>query len=175
MYTLLKIISWKFQILPRKLALFIGRMLGSFFYYFIPLRKSIAMKNLEIAFPDWNSNKKKLLIHSCYRHYGMVLADFFRLPKVKREKDKKIVNIPFESIELLKLSIWISPFLVKTELYVVSLISVCVKNFPTLNLEHSLSIELQELNRSRVVAVEKMYIFSIRRDLFFKFFIGSII
>jgi len=30
------------------------------------------------------------------------LADFFRLPKVKREKDKIIVNIPFESIELLK-------------------------------------------------------------------------
>jgi KDO2-lipid IV(A) lauroyltransferase len=102
MYTLLKIISWKFQILPRKLALFFGRMLGSFFYYFIPLRKSIAMKNLEIAFPNWDSNKKKSLLHSCYCHYGMVLADFFRLPKVKREKDKIIVNIPFESIELLK-------------------------------------------------------------------------
>ena len=102
MYNLLKIISWKFQIVPRKLALFFGRMLGSFFYYFIPLRKSIAMKNLEIAFPDWDFNKKKSLLHSCYCHYGMVLADFFRLPKVKREKDKIIVNIPFESIELLK-------------------------------------------------------------------------
>ena len=102
MYTFLKIISWNFQILPRKLALFFGRMLGSFFYYFIPLRKSIAMKNLEIAFPDWDYNKKKSLLHSCYRHYGMVLADFFRLPKVKRKQDKIIVNIPFESIELLK-------------------------------------------------------------------------
>ncbi|SVB23939.1 uncharacterized protein METZ01_LOCUS176793, partial [marine metagenome] len=58
-----------------------------------------------------------------------------------------------ESIELLKFSIWILPFLVKTELYVVSLISVCVKNFPVLNLEQSLSIELQELNRSRVTTV----------------------
>ena len=104
MYTLLKFISWKFQLLPRKLTLFFRRMLGSFFYYFIPLRKSIAMKNLEIAFPDWDSNKKKSLLHSCYRHYGMVLADFFRLPKVKREKDKIIVHIPPESKELFKRS-----------------------------------------------------------------------
>ena len=104
MYTLLKFISWKFQILPRKLALFFGRMLGSFFYYFIPLRKSIAMKNLEIAFPDWNSDKRKSLLHSSYRHYGMVLADFFRLPKVKREKDKIIVQIPQKSLKLLKQS-----------------------------------------------------------------------
>ena len=102
MYILLKIVSFAFQILPRKLALFIGRTLGSFFYYFIPLRISIAMKNLEIAFPNWNLDKRKSLLHSSYRHYGMVLMDFLRLPKVKRKKDKTIVNIPNESIELLK-------------------------------------------------------------------------
>jgi len=102
MYILLKIVSWTFQLFPRKLALFVGRTLGSFFYYFIPLRKSIAMKNLEIAFPDWEIDKRKLLLYSCYRHYGMVLVDFLRLPKVKREQDKMIVNIPTESIELFK-------------------------------------------------------------------------
>ena len=101
MYILLKIVSWAFQIFPRALALFVGRTLGSFFYYFIPLRKSIAIKNLEIAFPDWNLYKKKSLLHSSYRHYGMVLVDFFRLPQVKRKQDKTIVNIPTESIELI--------------------------------------------------------------------------
>ena len=104
MYILLKIISCVFQVSPRAFALFVGRTLGSFFYYFIPLRKSIAMKNLKIAFPDWNSDKRNSLLHSSYRHYGMVLADFFRLPKVKREKDKIIVHIPPESIELFKRS-----------------------------------------------------------------------
>ena len=94
MYILLKIISWAFQIFPRALALFVGRTLGSFFYYFVPLRKSIAIKNLEIAFPDWNLDKRKSLLHSSYRHYGMVLVDFFRLPQVKRKQDKTIVNIP---------------------------------------------------------------------------------
>ena len=102
MYILLKIVSWAFQIFPRALTLFVGRTLGSFFYYFVPLRKSIAIKNLEIAFPDWNLDKRKSLLHSSYRHYGMVLVDFFRLPQVKRKQDKTIVNIPTESIELIK-------------------------------------------------------------------------
>ena len=101
MYILLKIVSWAFQIFPPALALFVGRTLGSFFYYFVPLRKSIAIKNLEIAFPDWNLDKRKSLLHSSYRHYGMVLVDFFRLPQVKRKQDKTIVNIPTESIELI--------------------------------------------------------------------------
>ena len=102
MYIFLKFVSWKFQLIPRNWLLFFGRLLGSFFYYIIPLRKSVALKNISIAFPNWNMAEKKSLLHSCYRHYGMILADFFRLPKVKRENDTAIVNIPPESIKLFK-------------------------------------------------------------------------
>ena len=102
MYIFLQIISCAFQLFPRELALLVGRTLGSFFYYFVPLRKSIAIKNLEIAFPDWNLDKRKSLLHSSYRHYGMVLVDFFRLPQVKRKQDKTIVKISTGSIKLLK-------------------------------------------------------------------------
>ena len=58
------------------------------------------MKNLDIAFPDWNLIEKKTVLHACYCHYGMVLVDFFRLPKVKRRVDKHLVKIPNESLEL---------------------------------------------------------------------------
>ena len=102
MYFTLSFLSKFFQFLPRKLALALGRYLGSFIYYVYPRRKSIAMKNLEIAFPEYDRKKKMAILKSCYRHYGMVLVDFFRLPKVKREKDKIIVNIPVKSIELMK-------------------------------------------------------------------------
>jgi len=102
MYYLLSLLSMIFQFLPRKFALALGRSLGLFIYYVYPHRKSIAMKNLEIAFPAYDKKKKMLLLKSCYRHYGMVLVDFFRLPKVKRKKDKIIVNIPSKSIELMK-------------------------------------------------------------------------
>ena len=102
MYFTLSLLSKFFQFIPRKFALAVGRYLGSFIYYVYPLRKSIAMKNLEIAFPENDRKKNISLLKSCYQHYGMVLVDFFRLPKVKREKDKIIVNIPEKSIELMK-------------------------------------------------------------------------
>ena len=60
------------------------------------------MKNLDIAFPEYDRNKKKAILKSCYRHFGMVLVDFFRLPKVKRKKDKIVVNVPINSVELMK-------------------------------------------------------------------------
>ena len=102
MYIFLKFVSWKFQLFPRKWSLFFGRMLGLFFYNIIPLRKSVALKNISIAFPNWSMAKKKSLLRSCYCHFGMILADFFRLPKVKRKNDTAIVNIPPESIKLFK-------------------------------------------------------------------------
>ena len=102
MYIFLKFVSWKFQLFPRKWSLFFGRMLGSFFYYFIPLRKSVALKNISIAFPDQSKRENNQLVKDCYCHFGMILADFFRLPKVKREKNTAIVNIPPESIKLFK-------------------------------------------------------------------------
>ena len=102
MYFILASFSTFFQFLPRKFALAMGRYLGSFIYYVYPRRKSIAMKNLGIAFPEYDRKKQMSLLKSCYKHYGMVLVDFFRLPKVKREKDKIIVNIPVKSIELMK-------------------------------------------------------------------------
>jgi len=102
MYLFLTILSYIFQIIPRKFALLIGRCLGTLIYYIYPLRKSIAMKNLDIAFPEYDRNKKKVILKSCYRHFGMVLVDFFRLPKVKRKKDKIVVNVPNNSVELMK-------------------------------------------------------------------------
>ena len=104
MYFILSFLSKFFQVLPRKFALAIGRFLGTFIYYIYPLRKSIALKNLEIAFPEYERKKKMDILKSCYRHYGMVLVDFFRLPKIKREKDKSVVNMPSKSIELMKRS-----------------------------------------------------------------------
>ena len=102
MYFILSSLSTFFQFLPRKFALAMGRLLGTFIYYIYPLRKSIALKNLEIAFPEYDIKQKMSILKSCYRHFGMVLVDFFCLPKVKRKKDKIVVNIPNTSIDLMK-------------------------------------------------------------------------
>ena len=102
MYIFLTLTSLFFQIIPRGIALLIGRMMGSFFYLFVPIRKTIAIKNLDIAFPKWSINKKKSILHLCYCHYGMIFIDFLRLPRYKRKKNHILVNIPKSSYNLLK-------------------------------------------------------------------------
>ena len=101
MYSLLKIISIILQFLSRKLTLFFGWIIGTLFYYFIPLRKSIAMIKINIAFPNLDIKERKMLLLSCYRHYGIVLTDFFRLPKVIQQKEKSLINISEDTLELL--------------------------------------------------------------------------
>ena len=102
MYFIFSLLSKFFQFLPRKITLAIGRLLGTLIYIIYPLRKSIALKNLEIAFPEYDKEKKMGILKSCYRHYGMVLVDFFRLPKINRKKDKIVVDVSANSIDLLK-------------------------------------------------------------------------
>ncbi|MDP6936331.1 MAG: hypothetical protein QGF36_02750 [Candidatus Marinimicrobia bacterium] len=100
MYFMLTIASWKFQIFPRKIGLFFGRLLGDLVYFLLPFRKSYAGKNLEIAFPDWTAAKRKKVLRNCYQHFGMVLVDVLRMPKFKRKNDQKTVRIPQETIDL---------------------------------------------------------------------------
>ncbi len=97
----LKLASWKFQLLPRRLSLFFGRILGLFFYYFIPLRKSVALKNVSMAFPENSPSENNDLIKQCFRHFGMVLTEFLRMPALNSENINKIVEIDDESRQLL--------------------------------------------------------------------------
>tara|TARA_Y100001970_G_C14160145_1_gene818036 strand:+ start:298 stop:1167 length:870 start_codon:yes stop_codon:yes gene_type:complete len=101
MYFILKLLSRFFQILPRTIALFLGRLIGKLIYYIWPIRKSIALKNISLAFPNYNLKQKKQLLKSCYIHYGMVLVDFFCLPNYKYGKNNSILNLSKESLNLL--------------------------------------------------------------------------
>ena len=105
MHYLLSCLSVFFQLLPRKFALLLGQTLGILIYYLYPLRKTIALNNLTIAFPDYDHNKRKSILKRCYKHYGMVFIDFFRLPKIKQQKkDCLIVNIPKNNLEFMKVN-----------------------------------------------------------------------
>ena len=101
MYFALTLLSILFRIFPRKIILIIGKGLGIIIFYLYPIRKSIALKNISIAFPNYNKNEKYQLLKSCYKHYGMVFIDFLRLPKFKKEENKIISNMPIDSIELM--------------------------------------------------------------------------
>ena len=101
MNILLKIISLKFRILPRPVALFIGRLLGLFIYYFVPLRQIVAIQNIKIAFPEYSPSQVKLLLKNTCKHYGMVLIDFLRQPNLDAENISDFVTIDDETKKIL--------------------------------------------------------------------------
>ena len=101
MNILLNIISLKFRILPRSVALFIGRLLGLFIYYCVPIRKHIAIQNIKIAFPEYSPSEVKLLLKNTCKHYGMVLIDFLRQPNLDDQNISNFVRIDEETKNIL--------------------------------------------------------------------------
>ena len=102
MYKFLQIISFFFQSIPRRFSLIFGRCIGLTIFYLYPIRKNIAIKNINIAFPNLAVSEKKEILKSSYKHFGMILVDFLRLPKIKKQHNKKIAKISKKYIELLK-------------------------------------------------------------------------
>ena len=77
-YIVLVFISTIFSILPRLFAIYLGKLLGLFLFYFIPLRKKVAQYNINLAFPNKPINEKKSILYRMYQHYGILIIEFLR-------------------------------------------------------------------------------------------------
>lgn len=102
MYYTLILISVLFTLIPRKIALSIGRGLGFLIYTIKPIRKQIAQKNLTLCFPHLNNDQREKIIKNCYKHFGMVLVDFFRLRSLNKKNIDKILTIDKDTRKLLE-------------------------------------------------------------------------
>jgi len=71
----------------------IAKLNGIFFYYFIPIRKKTAFKNLRLAFPEKCEKELKKIIKDCYINVMIVIAEFFYITKFKSDDIKKIFKI----------------------------------------------------------------------------------
>jgi len=95
---LLRVLSMIFSLVPRRFALLLGRNIG-LILYLLPFRKKVAKKNLDIVFKTKNKIEKRMVLLNCYKHYGMVLADFLSQRSINKynmddyfvfnKKDKK--------------------------------------------------------------------------------------
>jgi KDO2-lipid IV(A) lauroyltransferase len=70
-----------------------ARFLGSVFYYFIPIRKRTAVKNLKLAFPGKSSEEISKIIKGAYKNIFIVILEFFYMPKLNLNELKEIVRI----------------------------------------------------------------------------------
>ena len=100
-YIMFVLISFVLKILPRKISLFIGRLIGRFLYYVVPIRKKVAKKNINSNFKNLSKKKRKKILKDTYIHYGMVLVDFMRISSNNVKNIDKLFSIDDESKKIL--------------------------------------------------------------------------
>lgn len=64
----------------------IAGVLGSFFYYCVPLRKEVVFKNITIAFPELSEAEKSQLVKDIYQSAAITLVEILSLPCLTREE-----------------------------------------------------------------------------------------
>ena len=100
-YLIILSISFFFNLFPRRISLFFGKLLGLFIYYVLPVRKKIAIQNITENLPELNKQEHKDILKNIYIHFGMVLTDFLRTKKLNKKNINKIVHIDYKTKQLL--------------------------------------------------------------------------
>ncbi|NMB73724.1 MAG: lipid A biosynthesis acyltransferase [Myxococcales bacterium] len=100
MYFLLRLLSWFFCLLPRRVALGLGAALGWIWHTLIPVRRAVARENVRRSFPHWSRRQCRRVVRACYLELGRGAAELLRLPALDRaEIEAWIEHRGFEHLE----------------------------------------------------------------------------
>jgi KDO2-lipid IV(A) lauroyltransferase len=75
-YVIARLLLASFAVLPLRLALTIGSILGGFGYYCSGRLRRTGLRNLELAFPDLDARRRKDLLLGCFQNLGRLLGVF---------------------------------------------------------------------------------------------------
>ncbi|MFI5144957.1 MAG: lysophospholipid acyltransferase family protein [Ignavibacteria bacterium] len=81
------------RLFPLKLLQSIAKLYAFIFYYFIPIRKKVAIANIKLCFPGITKNDINRIIKDAYINVISVIFEFIYFPKLNIEKIKKLINI----------------------------------------------------------------------------------
>jgi len=85
------------NLLPPKVAVFIGRMLGEAAYFIPSKRKGIAYVDLKAVFGTrFTESERRKLVRRNYGYLGELLADLLRFPKMTKASMAKTVKVHHE-------------------------------------------------------------------------------
>lgn len=97
-YDALRAVIRIIQSLAPRTAVKIGRRLGDFIYYIIPIRKSIVLENLTKAFPEKSARERKRIARMTYENFGQTFFEFLRNPVRSKEETLSRVVLHNEAI-----------------------------------------------------------------------------
>ncbi|MFK5953960.1 MAG: hypothetical protein QM498_12935 [Desulfobacterium sp.] len=80
--------------LPLAWAMALGRFIGWIWFYIIPVRKKLAMQNINRALGDeLSENEQKKIIQELFSNFCMYIVEVLRIPNMKLAENKKQVQI----------------------------------------------------------------------------------
>ena len=86
------------RVLPRSIALAIGRRAGDFIYFCVPIRKKITLEHLRLAFPDLSRRRIGQIARKAYQNLALNAIEHLCLSTRTGEDLQRIVKIEGEEI-----------------------------------------------------------------------------
>jgi len=84
-YLLILLVSGMINLLPWKWALAVGRGLGYFCFYIVPIRKKVVLENLRHAFSEQSEQARYCLARNTFVQFGQTIIEFIILPNTSGE------------------------------------------------------------------------------------------
>jgi KDO2-lipid IV(A) lauroyltransferase len=92
-YIIFIVLGWLFRLLPLKISVSIGGILGGLIYYIDSKHRKIAFNNLKESFKEKSDKEIISIIKKLYKNIGKSFVEFVSLPKLNKERLLKLVKI----------------------------------------------------------------------------------
>jgi len=91
-YILFSLIRFLILKLPLRQAQHLGSCIGRMLYYLLASRRTIALENLQNAFPDKNKSEIIKIAKGSFRNFGISMAELLWFPKLSDDKLAKLIK-----------------------------------------------------------------------------------
>lgn len=87
------------ELLPRRVAIYLGLSVARLGYFFLPHLRRVGRKNMEIVFPKLDEAAKTKLIKQSFESLGRMLGEASQFGKTSCEEIGKIIDFRFDPAE----------------------------------------------------------------------------
>lgn len=99
-YFLFLILAGIVRLLGLKVSRRLSILIAFMFYYIIPIRKQVTLKNLHKAFPEYSEREIKKVAFGSYKSFSITLVEMLFIPFMTREQIENAIYC--EDVELVK-------------------------------------------------------------------------
>lgn len=88
------------RVLGLKISRHLSILIAFVFFYLIPLRKQVTLRNLHLAFPNYSEQKIRQIAFGSYKSFAITLVEILYIPFMTREQIEKAISC--ENAELVR-------------------------------------------------------------------------